>query len=195
MENLQEKFNTALAHFEKDDQRAKFLELGSVLPEFKAHLDFAASELGVEILQEPILLPFGTSLAKSKMRLICYINSDNLKQPLKIDLGLTSYLSKQEDQRTSYLKGCITKGINKTVTVKTKQDKPLHIRFKEMITTFKKGFSITQAHLETLAKLNLVLRPHRYKLFGMNSEPTIWDYCYSIKIDLNEVVNIIKEVE
>ncbi|MGL1103337.1 hypothetical protein ACSTLM_03975 [Vibrio parahaemolyticus] len=70
MENLQDKYTRALNNFEPE-QRSKFLELvESALHEFKQNLDCAASELGVDIIQKPILLPFGSSLAKSKMRLI-----------------------------------------------------------------------------------------------------------------------------
>lgn len=197
MENLKEKFNTALAHFEKDDQRTKFLDIvGSVLPDFRSHLDCAASELGVGILQEAVLLASGTSLTKSKMRINFYINSDNLKQPLKIDLGLTSYLYKQEDQRASYLKDCITRHVDKKMNVKTKQEKPLHVRFDEMITTYKKGFQITPTHLLTLGKVNKIIRFHSLKVFGKsNNEPTIYDYCYGSKVTLNEIINIIKESE
>ncbi|MCY9877747.1 hypothetical protein OTK59_14415 [Vibrio natriegens] len=197
MEKLKEKFNTALTHFEKDYQRAKFLELvGSIAPNFKAHLDCAANELGVEILQEPIVLPLGTSLAKAKMRINFYINSANLKQPLKIDLALTSYLYKQEDQRASYLKDCITRHVDKKLNVKIKQEKPLHVRFEEMLTTYKKGFQITQVHLETLGKVNKIIRNHSLKLFGNTiTEPTIYDYCYGSKVTFNEIINIIKEVE
>ncbi|MCY9879618.1 hypothetical protein OTK59_24060 [Vibrio natriegens] len=193
MEDLQDKYTRILSQFEPE-QRAKFLDIVEVaLPDFNQNLDYVASELGVEILQEPVLLPFGTSLAKAKMRLICYLKSGKVEQPLKIDLALTSYLYKKEEQRTFYLKNLITKSINKVVTVKAKPaEKPLHVRFSEMIVTFKKGFAITQFHLETLVKVNLVLRSHRYKLFGMNSEPTIWDYS---KLSSNELIKLIKDAE
>lgn len=196
MENLKDKYTRALNNFEPE-QRVKFLNIvESELPDFKQNLDFAASELDVEILQEPILLPFGTSLAKSKMRINFYIHSANLPQPLKIDLGLTSYLYKQEDQRTSYLKDCITRHVDKKLNVKIKQEKPLHVRFEEMLATYKKGFQITPTHLETLGKVNKIIRFHSLKLFGnIINEPTIYDYCHGSKVTLNEIINIIKESE
>ncbi|MCG9230485.1 hypothetical protein L3X65_15055 [Vibrio diabolicus] len=197
MENLQDKYTRALNNFEPE-QRSKFLELvKSALHEFKQNLDCAASELGVEILQKPILLPFGSSLAKSKMRLICYIKSEKFMQPLKIDVALTSYLYKQEEQRNFYLKNVISRYIDRELKIGNKpKHKPLHVRFNEMLTMFKTGAAIKPNHLKTLAKVNLVLRSHRYKLFGnSNTEPTIWDYCYSTKICLNEVVDIIKDAE
>ncbi|WP_030000773.1 hypothetical protein [Vibrio parahaemolyticus] len=197
MENLQDKYTRALNNFEPE-QRSKFLELvESALHEFKQNLDCAASELGVDIIQKPILLPFGSSLAKSKMRLIFYIKSEQFMQPLKIDVALTSYLYKQEAQRNFYLKNLITRIVNKKAKVVIKPAaKPLHVSFNEMLTTFKKGEAIKPIHLKTLAKVNLVLRSHRYKLFGnSNTEPTIWDYCYSTKISVNEVVDIIKDAE
>ncbi|EJE4210039.1 hypothetical protein P3573_13305 [Vibrio parahaemolyticus] len=196
MENLQDKYTRALNNFEPE-QKVRFLEVvDTTLPKFNKNLDDVVSELGLEVLQEPILLPFGSSLAKSKMRLIFYIKSLEMKQPLKIDLGLTSYLSKQIDQRVSYLKSCITKSISKVVTVKIKQEKPLHVRFEEMLATYKKGFQITPTHLETLGKVNKIIRYHSLKLFGnIINEPTIYDYCYGSKVTLNEIINIIKESE
>ncbi|MFG0391112.1 hypothetical protein [Vibrio sp. zbq_2] len=196
MEDLQEKYTRTLSHFEPE-QRAKFLDIvESTLPEFKQNLDYVASELGVEILQEPILLPFGTSLAKVKMRLVCYLKSGKVEQPLKIDLALTSYLYKQEGQRASYLKDCITRHVDKKLNVKIKQEKPLHVRFDEMITTYKKGFQITPTHLLTLGKVNKIIRFHSLKLFGnIINEPTIYDYCYGSKVTLNEIINIIKDAE
>ncbi|HHX8527561.1 hypothetical protein [Vibrio alginolyticus] len=196
MENLQDKYKHTLSNFEPE-QRVRFLEIvDTILPEINKNLDCAASSLGVGIIQKPILLPFGSSLAKSKMRLICYIKSEKFMQPLKIDVALTSYLYKQEDQRTFYLKNLITRIVNKKAKVVIKPEKPLHVRFNEMLTTFRTGAAIKPNHLKTLAKVNLVLRSHRYKLFGnSNTEPTIWDYCYSTKIGLNEVVDIIKDAE
>lgn len=193
MENLQDKYKHTLSNFEPE-QRVRFLEIvESALHDFKQNLDCAASELDVAIIQEPILLPSGTSLAKSKMRLRCYINSEQLKQPLKIDLALTSYLYKQEDQRNFYLKKLISRYIDRELKIGNKpKHKPLHVRFNEMLSSFRKGAAIKPNHLETLVTLNLVLRPYRYKLFGMNDEPTIWDYS---KLSMNEVIKLIKDVE
>ncbi|MBT0012164.1 hypothetical protein ACRTEU_16080 [Vibrio alginolyticus] len=197
MENLQDKYTRALNNFEPE-QRSKFLELvESALHEFKQNLDCAASELGVDIIQKPILLPFGSSLAKSKMRLIFYIKSEQFMQPLKIDVALTSYLYKQEEQRNLYLKNVISRYIDRELKIGNKpKHKPLHVRFNEMLTTFRKGAAIKPNHLETLSKVNKIVRNHSLKVFGKsNTEPTIWDYFYSTKIGLNEVVNIIKDSE
>ncbi len=197
MENLQDKYTRALNNFEPE-QRSKFLELvESALHEFKQNLDCAASELGVDIIQKPILLPFGSSLAKSKMRLIFYIKSEQFMQPLKIDVALTSYLYKQEEQRNLYLKNVISRYIDRELKIgKKPKHKPLHVRFNEMLTTFRKGAAIKPNHLETLSKVNKIVRNHSLKVFGKsNTEPTIWDYCYSTKIGLNEVVNIIKDAD
>ncbi|HBC3951781.1 TPA: hypothetical protein NG615_000673 [Vibrio parahaemolyticus] len=197
MENLQDKYTRALNNFEPE-QRSKFLELvESALHEFKQNLDCAASELGVDIIQKPILLPFGSSLAKSKMRLIFYIKSEQFMQPLKIDVALTSYLYKQEEQRNLYLKNVISRYIDRELKIGNKpKHKPLHVRFNEMLTTFRKGAAIKPNHLETLSKVNKIVRNHSLKVFGKsNTEPTIWDYFYSTKISLNEVVNIIKDAE
>ncbi|MCF7509335.1 hypothetical protein WMQ59_23325 [Vibrio diabolicus] len=197
MENLQDKYTRALNNFEPE-QRSKFLELvESALHEFKQNLDCAASELGVDIIQKPILLPFGSSLAKSKMRLIFYIKSEQFMQPLKIDVALTSYLYKQEEQRNFYLKNVISRYIDRELKIgKKPKHKPLHVRFNEMLTMFRKGAAIKPNHLETLSKVNKIVRNHSLKVFGKsNTEPTIWDYCYSTKIGLNEVVNIIKDAD
>ncbi len=197
MENLQDKYTRALNNFEPE-QRSKFLELvESALHEFKQNLDCAACELGVDIIQKPILLPFGSSLAKSKMRLIFYIKSEQFMQPLKIDVALTSYLYKQEEQRNFYLKNVISRYIDRELKIgKKPKHKPLHVRFNEMLTTFRKGAAIKPNHLETLSKVNKIVRNHSLKVFGKsNTEPTIWDYCYSTKIGLNEVVNIIKDAD
>ncbi|EJU9970016.1 hypothetical protein N5M11_000231 [Vibrio alginolyticus] len=197
MENLQDKYKRTLSNFEPE-QRVRFLEVvDTILPEFNKILDSVISELDLEIIQKPILLPFGSSLAKSKMRLIFYIKSEQFMQPLKIDVALTSYLYKQEEQRNFYLKNVISRYIDRELKIGNKpKHKPLHVRFNEMLTTFRKGAAIKPNHLETLSKVNKIVRNHSLKVFGKsNTESTIWDYCYSTKIGLNEVVNIIKDAE
>ncbi|MDW2163430.1 hypothetical protein R7Q44_06840, partial [Vibrio sp. 2099] len=126
MENLQDKYKRTLSNFEPE-QRVRFLEVvDTILPEFNKSLDSVISELDLEIIQKPILLPFGSSLAKSKMRLNCYIKSEKFMHPLKIDVALTSYLYKQEEQRNFYLKNVISRYIDRELKIGNKpKHKPL----------------------------------------------------------------------